>query len=458
MAASSLEQVVSLAKRRGFIFQSSEIYGGAAAAYDYGPLGVELKNNLKRLWWEEMTRSDESIVGLDAAIFMHPKVWEASGHVQSFTDLLVECHECHKRYRPDHLLGDERFAEVNGDANALSGALQKEACPHCGVRGTWSEPRQFNLMFTTHLGVVEGEGATVYLRPETAQGIYVDAHLVASAMRLKVPFGIAQIGKAFRNEVTPGNFLFRTVEFEQMEMQFFVKPRDADAWFKTWKERRWTWYARLGFTDDAIRFYPHGRDELAHYAKAAEDIQFHMPFGWQEIEGIHNRGDWDVRRHSEFSGKDLSFYDEETKEKFLPWIIEASAGADRVVLALLVHAFHEETVEGETRTVLRLPHVLVPVQVAVFPLLSNNAELTATAQEVSRNLREKFRVQYDDGGSIGRRYRRQDEIGTPFCVTIDHETLEDSTVTVRDRDAMEQRRVAIRDLPAFFDGAFAEAP
>ncbi|TSC72002.1 MAG: glycyl-tRNA synthetase [Parcubacteria group bacterium Gr01-1014_38] len=435
MPAPSLDAVANLAKRRGFIVQSSEIYGGAAAAYDYGPLGVELKNNLKRLWWEDMTRRYENIVGLDAAIFMHPKVWEASGHVEAFSDLLVECRTCHKRFRAEE--------------------VSKDACLACGAKKSFTEPRKFNLMFRTHLGPTEDAGSTVYLRPETAQGIYADAPYIQQVMRLKLPFGIAQIGKAFRNEVTPGNFIFRTVEFEQAEMQFFVRPSEADRWFEHWKEERMRWYHTvLGFPNDTVRFHPHAKKELAHYAKAADDIQYHFPIDWQEIEGVHNRGDWDLSRHAKFSGKDLSFFDEDTKEKVLPWIIETSAGVDRVLLALLTQAYTEETVKeagaagrgaGEKRLVLKLPRHLAPVRAAVFPLLSNNDELVAKAQEISRELRQHFVIQYDDAGAIGRRYRRQDEIGTPHCVTVDHVSLEDNTVTVRDRDTLRQDRVRCGD-------------
>lgn len=444
MPATSLDQVANLAKRRGFIVQSSEIYGGAAAAYDYGPLGVELKNALKRLWWEEMTRHHENIVGLDAAIFMHPKVWEASGHVEAFADSLVECTHCHKRFRADEV---------------------KTSCPSCGKTRSFTEPRQFNLLFTTHLGSTTESGSAVYLRPETAQGIYVDAPYLQQVMRLKLPFGIAQIGKAFRNEVTPGNFTFRTVEFEQAEMQFFVRPKEADRWFRFWRAERERWYREvLQFPADVLRFHPHGKDELAHYAKEAEDIQFKFPIGWQEIEGIHNRGDWDLRRHQEYSGKDLTIFDEEQKEKVLPWIIETSAGIDRLLLALLVQAYTEETVTepgaagrgaGESRTVLKLPAVLAPVQVAVFPLLSNHEGLVAKSRELARVLRAEFRTQYDASGAIGRRYRRQDEVGTPFCVTVDHQTLEDGTVTVRERDSMAQERVSASELSQTIRKAFA---
>lgn len=456
MSATSLDQIISLAKRRGFIFQSSEIYGGAAAAYDYGPLGVALKNNVKRYWWKTMTQGFDNIVGLDAAIMMHPKVWEASGHVSNFTDPLVECQQCHKRFRVDHLLGDDKYLPIKDDAETLLAAVNTKGCLGCGAKNKFTTPRQFNLMFTTNLGAVENEGSTVYLRPETAQGIYVNAQLVANAMRLKVPFGIAQIGKAFRNEVTPGNFTFRTVEFEQMEMQYLVKPADAEKTFAFWKDQRSKWYTSLGFDEKTLRFHEHGKGELAHYAKAAFDIEYKMPFGWKEIEGIHNRGDWDLKRHSEFSGKDLSFFDEETKEKYLPWIIETSVGADRVTLAILSNALCEENKDGEQRLVLRLPKFLAPVQAAIFPLLSNNEELVQKAREIATTLRGAYRVQFDESGSIGRRYRRQDEIGTPFCVTVDHDSLNDQAVTVRERDSMEQKRVPIADLKSFLTDQFPE--
>ena len=444
MPAMSLDQVVNLAKRRGFIVQSSELYGGAAAAYDYGPLGVELKNALKRLWWREMTQREERIVGLDAAIFMHPKVWEASGHVEAFSDPLVECKKCHKRFRADE--------------------VEKDTCPSCGTKGSFTESRQFNLMFRTHLGPTEDAGSTVYLRPETAQGIYVNTPYIQQVMRLKLPFGIAQIGKAFRNEITPGHFTFRTVEFEQAEMQFFVQPKEAARWFEFWREERLRWYTRvLEFPPSTLRAHPHETGELAHYAKAAADVQYKFPIGWQEIEGVHNRGDWDMRRHQEYSGKDLSIFEEETKEKVLPWIIETSQGVDRVLLALLTQAYTEEAVaepgaagrgKGEQRLVLKLPKALAPVQVGVFPLLPNNEKLVARATALAKHLRADFRVQYDDAGAIGRRYRRQDEIGTPFCVTVDHQTLEDGTVTVRERDAMTQVRMAELDLAAWLHESF----
>lgn len=435
MAAASLEQVQNLAKRRGFIFQSSDIYGGAGSAYDYGPLGVVLKNAIRSAWWDTMTRGEDAIVGLDSAIMMHPKVWEASGHVESFSDPLIECRKCNRRFRADD--------------------ITNETCPACGAKQEFTEQKQFNLMFNTTLGPTEGTGHDVYLRPETAQGIYVNAGLVAQTMRLAVPFGIAQTGKAFRNEITPGQFMLRTVEFEQMEMQFFVKPDEADRWFEEWKRRRLEWYKTVGISEDRIRVTPHGPDELAHYARAAVDVEYRMPLGWKEIEGVHNRGDWDLSRHTKYSGKDLSFYDEETKERFIPYIIETSAGLDRVVLAVLCDAYDEEGEGKERRVVVRFAPRFAPVQVAVFPLLSNNKDLVGKAERIASELRTHVRTQFDAGGSIGRRYRRQDEIGTPHCVTVDHQTLDDSTVTVRDRDSMEQKRIDAADLGSFFEDHIA---
>lgn len=470
MPATSLEIVANLAKRRGFIVQSSEIYGGAAAAYDYGPLGVELKNALKRAWWVEMVRQRENIVGLDAAILMHPKVWEASGHVAAFSDPLVECKQCHRRFRADEEPFAGRWDKKEEEAAVVKTDFRDILCPSCGTKGSYSNPRKFNLMFKTHLGPVEDAGSTVYLRPETAQGIYVDAPYLQQVMRLKLPFGIAQIGKAFRNEVSLGNFTFRTVEFEQAEMQFFVRPGEAERWFTDWRDARLQWYQSvLELPIDVLRFQEHASQELAHYAQAAADLQYAFPIGWQEIEGVHNRGDFDLRRHQEYSGKDLALFDDERQEKVLPWIIETSAGIDRVLLALLCQGYTEEVVaeggaagrgKGERRVVLKLPRRLAPVQVAVFPLLSNNESLVAKARAVSAELRSPtagLRVWYDDAGAVGRRYRRQDEIGTPFCVTVDHQTLEDGTVTVRERDSMRQERVRTAELGAWLAGALAAA-
>ena len=410
-----MDKLVSLTKRRGFIFQSSEIYGGINSCYDYGPLGVELKKNIKELWWKSMVYERADVEGIDASILMHPRVWEASGHVEGFTDPLVDCKNCKMRWRADQI------------------DLEK-GCPNCG--GELTEPRMFNLMFKTFMGPVEDDAHVVYLRPETAQGIYVNFHNVRESMRKKVPFGIAQIGKAFRNEITPGNFIFRTREFEQMEMQYFVKPGTDDEWFEYWKEERFKWYDRLGINKDKLRFHQHGPDELAHYAKAAFDIEYEFPFGWSEIEGIHNRTDFDLSRHQEYSGKDLRYYDQEADEKYIPYVVETSTGVDRLMLTTLVDAYTEE----EDRVVLRFKPYLAPIKAAVLPLVKRDG-MPEIARKIEADLRKRFKVFYDEGGSIGRRYRRQDEIGTPYCITVDSQTLEDGTVTIRERDSMEQIRI-----------------
>ena len=423
----TMEKLVSLCKRRSFIFQSSEIYGGLASAWDYGPLGVELKNNIKDFWWREMTQLHENIVGLDASILMHSKVWEASGHVENFTDPLVDCKQCKSRFRADQI-----------DLEA--------ACPVCGTRDSFTEPRQFNLMFKTHIGPVEEGGDVVYLRPETAQGIFANFKNVVQTSRVKIPFGIAQVGKAFRNEITTKNFIFRTVEFEQMEMQFFVKPGDEDEWFDYWKKNRMTYYEKLGIRKEKLRFHRHEDDELAHYAKDAFDIEFEFPMGWLELEGIHSRTDFDLSRHQEFSGKDLTYIDDQTRERFIPYVVETSAGLTRSVLMVLADAYEEETIgEGDVRTVLHFHPVVAPVTVAVLPLVKKDG-LAEIAKEVELALRQDFATYYDKGGAIGRRYRRQDEIGTPYCVTIDYDTKEDKTITLRFRDSMEQVRVPIAGL------------
>jgi len=410
-----MDKLVSLTKRRGFIFQSSEIYGGINSCYDYGPLGVELKKNIKELWWKTMVYERADIEGIDASILMHPRVWEASGHVEGFTDPLVDCKQCKMRWRADQIDLDK-------------------GCPSCG--GELTEPRLFNLMFKTFMGPVEDDAHVVYLRPETAQGIYVNFHNVRESMRKKVPFGIAQIGKAFRNEITPGNFIFRTREFEQMEMQYFVKPGTDEEWFEYWKEQRIQWYERLGINRDRLRFHQHGADELAHYAKAAFDIEYEFPFGWSEIEGIHNRTDFDLSRHQEYSGKDLRYYDQEADEKYIPYVIETSTGVDRLLLTTLVDAYTEEP----ERVVLKLKPYLAPIKAAVLPLVKRDG-MPEIARQIEADLRKRFKVFYDEGGSIGRRYRRQDEIGTPYCITVDSQTLEDGTVTIRERDSMEQIRI-----------------
>jgi len=431
-----MEKLVSLSKRRGYIFQSSEIYGGTGSVWDYGPLGVELKRNVKEAWWRSMVHERDDIEGLDASILMHPKVWEASGHVAEFTDPLVECKNCHRRFRVDILLAETGAAELEG-----------ARCLSCGVSGQWTEPRQFNLMFKTFMGPVEDDSAVVYLRPETAQGIYVNFLNVQTTARQRVPFGIAQIGKAFRNEITPGNFIFRTREFEQMEMQFFVEPGTDDEWFERWKAQRMTWLLGLGLAEDRLRFHAHPPDKLAHYAKAAFDIEFFFggtigDGGWGEIEGIHNRTDFDLRRHQEFSGKRLEYIDPATQSRYLPYIIETSIGADRVTLALLANAYREEEVEGETRVVLGLHPSLAPLKVGVFPLVKKDG-MAERAVEIHNDLRKQgIPSFYDESGAIGRRYRRQDEAGTPFALTVDGETMEQGTVTVRDRDTMRQIRIA----------------
>ena len=424
----TMEKLVSLCKRRGFIFPSSEIYGGINSCYDYGPVGVELKRRVKEFWWKSMTQLHDNIEGLDASILMHPRVWEASGHVAGFTDPLVDCKECKNRFRADQVEGKK--------------------CPSCG--GQLTEARQFNLMFKTFMGPVESEANVVYLRPETAQGIYVNYQNVLTSSRQKVPFGIAQIGKAFRNEITPGNFTFRTREFEQMEMQFSIRPDQDEPTLEFWKKERMSWYAKLGIKSENLQFHQHGPGELAHYAKAAFDIQYRFPFGWQELEGIHNRTDYDLSRHQEYSGKNLQYFDEERKEKYLPYIIETSAGCDRTVLCVLCDAFAEEA----ERTVMRFAPFLAPVQVAILPLVKKDG-LPEIAQRILGDLRPHFAVFYDDSGSVGRRYRRQDEIGTPYAVTVDSQTKEDETVTVRERDRMTQERIKIAGLRDHFSGLLA---
>jgi len=422
--ADLMDKLVSLSKRRGFIFQSSEIYGGAGSVWDYGPLGVELKRNLKDRWWSSMVHQRDDIEGLDAAILMHPRVWEASGHVAGFTDPLIECTNCHRRYRAD-------LPEV-----------AKGQCPACGTKDAFTEPRMFNLMFKTFMGPVEDSSATVYIRPETAQGIYVNFLNVQGAARQQVPFGIAQIGKAFRNEITPGNFIFRTREFEQAEMQFFVKPGTDEEWFDKWMHVRMEWHKDLGIRPEKLRFHEHGPDELAHYAKKAYDVEYEFPFGWKEFEGIHNRTDFDLSRHQEFSGKRLEYIDPVTNERYVPYVIETSMGVDRAALVLLADAYREEDVEGETRVVLAMNPALAPIKVGVFPLIKKEG-----MPEIAEKLHAALRAAaipsfYDVSGAIGRRYRRQDEIGTPWCVTVDGDTVQDGTVTIRDRDTLEQVRVA----------------
>jgi glycyl-tRNA synthetase len=478
-----IKKIVSLSKRRGFVFQSSEIYGGLNGCWDYGPLGVELLKNVKEEWWKFMTYR-EDVEGLDASILMHPKVWEASGHVENFTDPMVDCKQCKARFRLD-LLGDlinekkksKAIEEVknqvsadatllnefenllkanpasdNNSSDALFTAILENAglssillsglnCPQCGNKGTFTAARQFNLMFKTFIGPVEDAGAVVYLRPETAQGIFVNFLNVQNASSQKLPFGIAQIGKAFRNEINTKNFLFRTREFEQMEMQYFVNPSEDKKWYDYWKEQRINWYKSLGMSESKLRFHDHAKEKLAHYAKEATDIEYQFPFGWGEIEGIHNRTDFDLRRHEEYSGKSMKYFDEETKEKIIPFIIETSSGASRSFMAFLVDAYYEDEVNGETRSVLRFHPKLAPLKAAIFPLVNKDG-MPEIAKAIETDLRKNFKVFYDAKGAVGRRYRRQDEAGTPYCITVDTQTLEDSTVTVRERDSMDQVRIA----------------
>jgi glycyl-tRNA synthetase len=431
-----MEKIVSLSKRRGFIFQSSEIYGGLNGCYDYGPLGVELLRNIKEIWWRDMTYR-EDIEGLDASILMHPRTWEASGHVENFTDPLVDCRECKARFRADQL----------DDVECGNKGYKGRKASKCQQEGKFTEARNFNMMFKTFIGPVEDSSNAVFLRPETAQGIYVNFLNVKESSRQRLPFGIAQIGKAFRNEINTKNFLFRTREFEQMEMQFFVKPGEDEKWFDYWKDIRFNWFIKYGMKKEKMRFLL--PDKLAHYAKAAADIEYEFPFGWGEIEGIHNRTDYDLGRHTEYSGKKLEYFDEQSKEKYIPYVIETSAGASRSLMAFLVDAYEEEelkkensdgTISTEVRTVLHFHPAFAPIKTAVFPLV-NREGMQELAHNITEDLRKYFRVFYDDSGAVGRRYRRQDECGTPYCITIDSQTLEDGTVTVRDRDSMEQIRI-----------------
>ena len=429
----SIEKLVSLCKRRGFVFQSSEIYGGFSAIYDYGPLGVELKNNISKLWWKEMTQLNQNIVGIDSGILMHPKIWEASGHVGAFNDPLVDCKQCNSRYRADEF--SQQFSAIN---------WSETKCPNCGTIGSLTEPRQFNLMFKTNVGPIEEAGSLAYLRPETAQGIYVNYKLVQGSMRLKIPFGIAQIGKAFRNEIIARNFIFRTREFEQMEMQYFVKPGTDDEELETWKDKRFKFYLdHLGINNKNLRFKQHGDGELAHYAKEAWDIEYNFPFGWSEIEGIHNRTDYDLTRHEEFSGKNLSFVDQVNNDKYLPYIIETSAGLNRMLLAVLANAYWED--KENDRIVMKINPKIAPIKAVICPLTKKDG-LPEKAKEVMDALKRNFKVIFDQQGSIGKRYYRQDEAGTPFGITIDHRTLDDGTITLRHRDNQKQDRISIDQI------------
>jgi len=433
MLENLMEKVISLCKRRGFIFLSSEIYGGLANTFDYGPYGVELKNNVKKIWWKSCVYERDDIYGMDSAILIHSKVWEASGHIKNFYDLKSDCKLCKKRFKVTDL-------------------EDKNKCPECG--GPLTEERPFNLMFQTHYGALEDEASLIYLRPETAQGMFINFLNILDARHPKLPFGIAQIGKAFRNEITPSNFIFRTREFEQMEIEYFVRPEGADKSYEYWVNERFDWYIKLGIKKENLRKRPHAKEELAHYAKACTDVEYNFPFGWSELEGIANRTDFDLRQHERFSGRDLKYFDDITKEKFYPYIIEPSGGVDRSVLAFLVDAYHEERIKDNIRVVLRLHKDLAPIKVAILPLLKNKPKVVELAKKITPDLKKDFFVVYDDTAAIGKLYRRQDEIGTPFCVTVDVQSLEDKKVTVRDRDTMLQERVSIDKLKGFLEDKF----
>ena len=442
-AVANLETIVSLSKRRGFVFPSSEIYGGINAVWDYGPLGVELKNNVKRAWWREMVQERDDIVGLDAGILMHPQVWVTSGHVASFSDPLVECATDHRRFRLDELPGTEGLSATDLRDPSIVERLGLR-CPVDG--GPLSAPRRFNLMFKTYMGPVEEDAAIVYLRPETAQGSYVNFKNVQQSSRKKLPFGIAQVGKSFRNEISPGNFVFRMREFEQMEMQYFVRPEDAARTFDAWLPRRWDWYTRYGVTPERLRFREHAPDELAHYAKKAVDIEYRFPFGWKELEGIHNRGDFDLSNHQAASGENLEYFDPATEDHFIPWIVETAGGPDRAAFTFLIDSYREEEVRGEKRVVLALHMALAPYKVAVLPLLKKRPEIVELCRRILADLKRDIMAVYDDTAAIGKLYRRQDEIGTPWCITVDVDSLEDGAVTVRDRDSMTQERIAVEGV------------
>jgi len=423
-----VDKLVSLCKRKGFIFQSSAIYGGVNGCWDFGPLGVELKRNLKDDWWFNFVQVRDDIVGLDASIIMHPDVWKASGHVDAFHDVVVDCTECKHRFREDH--------------------LEKDVCPDCG--GKLTEPMQFNSMLQTQLGVNEATAVNTYLRPETCQSIFVNFKEVYSSNRCQIPFGIAQVGKAFRNEVNPRNFIFRSREFEQMEIEFFCKEEDEEAWFEKWQAQIWDWYLRLGLQEEKMRWYEHPKESLAHYSKRTVDVEYEFPFGWGELQGLANRGTFDLKAHTEASGKDLSFFDQQANERFVPTVLEPSAGADRATLAVLCAAYTEEEVNGEQRVVMKFAPKLAPIKAAILPLVKKDG-IAEIAQNLEKKLRRKFTTYYDQAGAIGRRYRRQDEVGTPFCICVDYDTKEDNTVTVRDRDTMEQVRMPIDEVAAFIE-------
>ncbi len=449
-SAARNDAVVNLSKRRGFVFPSSEIYGGSRSAWDYGPLGVELKENVRRQWWKTMVQGRDDIVGLDSAVLLAPQVWEASGHVATFSDPLTECQHCHRRYRADQL--EDEFEARKGREPKKDGAgvSAEIACPNCGTRGQWTEPKQFSGMLRTYLGPVEDESGLHYLRPETAQGIFVNFLNVLNTSRRKPPFGIAQTGKSFRNEITPGNFIFRTREFEQMEMEFFVEPGTDEKWHEYWLKERWNWYVELGIDPENLRYFEHPQEKLSHYSKRTVDIEYRFGFGgtdFAELEGIANRTDFDLKTHSEHSGANMTYLDPASNERYTPYVIEPAAGLTRAVLAFLLDAYTEDEAPNakgvlEKRTVLRLDHRLAPVKVAVLPL-SRNADLSPVARDLASALRRHWNIDFDDTQAIGRRYRRQDEIGTPCCVTVDFDTLDDNAVTIRERDSMQQERIGL---------------
>lgn len=461
VASNAMEKIVSLCKRRGFIFPGSEIYGGLGGFWDFGPLGVELKNNIKKLWWKKIVYERDDVLGLDSTIIHAPKVLEASGHTVSFTDPLVECKNCNIRIREDHLKAAEELFKKAGKTVASAGMspekkkvlLEYVFCSNSpDKKHNWTDVKQFNLMFKTSVGPVEKGGQTTYLRPETCQGIFVNFDNVLQTMRPKIPFGIAQIGKGFRNEITTGDFIFRDREFEMMELEYFVKPGEDEKWFDYWKEERMKWHKSLGLKEENLHFFEHPKESLAHYSKRTVDIEYNYPFGWSELEGIANRTDFDLKNHSKFSGRDLSYFDEEIKERYTPYVIEPSVGVERITLAMLIDAYYEEQDKDGIRVVLRLKPQLAPIKVAVFPLLANKLPLVKKAKSIYDNLRGKIDgiISWDDIGNIGKRYRRQDEIGTPWCITVDYQTLEDDTVTVRDRDTMKQERIKTEKLSDFF--------
>lgn len=442
-----MTKIVSLCKRRGFIYQGSEIYGGLANTWDYGPLGAALKRNVKEAWWKRVVQWRSDVVGLDSAILMHPQTWEASGHLKNFNDALIDCKTCKSRFRADHLIEGALELDMEGKSEDEMTKIIKDEeikCPTCG-NVDWTEARSFNLMFKTFQGVTEESSNTVYLRPETAQGIFVNFKNVVDTSRVKLPFGIAQIGKAFRNEITPGNFIFRTREFEQMELEFFVKPGEDDEWFDYWRKFMMSWFTELGVSEDRLKYHDHPAEKLSHYSKATTDLVFKFPFGWEELWGCANRTDFDLRAHMEESGKKLTYFDPHSNEHFIPYVIEPSLGVGRALLAFLVDAYSEDEVEGDTRVFMDLHPELAPIKVAILPL-TKKVPLKEIAMEIHDQLKKFYNVEYDESSSIGKRYRRQDEIGTPFCVTIDFDTLDDKMVTVRDRNTLAQDRIAIDDL------------